>query len=137
MNDEELRSFFPYFSEEEIEEGYKAIEKIAEMCEDFSLQKSLHIPNLLWRELKNYPRSYKEYFSLMPTLEKFYNSAYKSDRYLVDAIIDGIHNHPTLQTPEGYAALEDNLLKSIKQDGVLIISIFSVTLMNAGPQELL
>lgn len=112
MSDEELRSFFPYFSEEEIEEGYKAIEKIAEMCEDFSLQKSLHIPNLLWRELKNYPRSYKEYFSLMPTLEKFYNSAYKSDRYLVDAIIDGIHNHPTLQTPEGYAALEDNLQRT-------------------------
>ncbi len=112
MSDEELRSFFPYFSEEEIEEGYKAIEKIAEMCEDFSLQKSLHIPNLLWRELKNYPRNYKEYFSLMPTLEKFYNSTYKSDRYLVDAIIDGIHNHPTLQTPEGYAALEDNLQRT-------------------------
>lgn len=112
MSDEELRSFFPYFSEEEIEEGYKAIEKIAEMCEDFSLQKSLHIPNLLWRELKNYPRNYKEYFSLMPTLEKFYNSSYKSDRYLVDAIIDGIHNHPTLQTPEGYAALEDNLQRT-------------------------
>ena len=112
MSDEELRSFFPYFSEEEVEEGYKAIEKIAEMCEDFSLQKSLHIPNLLWRELKNYPRNYKEYFSLMPTLEKFYNSSYKSDRYLVDAIIDGIHNHPTLQTPEGYAALEDNLQRT-------------------------
>lgn len=112
MSDEELRSFFPYFSKEEVEEGYKAIEKIAEMCEDFSLQKSLHIPNLLWRELKNYPRSYKEYFSLMPTLEKFYNSDYKSDRYLVDAIIDGIHNHPTLQTPEGYAALEDNLQRT-------------------------
>lgn len=112
MSDEELRSFFPYFSEEEVEEGYKAIEKIAEMCEDFSLQKSLHIPNLLWRELKNYPRNYKEYFSLMPTLEKFYNSNYKSDRYLVDAIIDGIHNHPTLQTPEGYAALEDNLQRT-------------------------
>lgn len=112
MSDEELRSFFPYFSEEEVEEGYKAIQKIAEMCEDFSLQKSLHIPNLLWRELKNYPRNYKEYFSLMPTLEKFYNSSYKSDRYLVDAIIDGIHNHPTLQTPEGYAALEDNLQRT-------------------------
>ena len=112
MSDEELRSFFPYFSEEEVEEGYKAIEKIAEMCEDFSLQKSLYIPNLLWRELKNYPRNYKEYFSLMPTLEKFYNSSYKSDRYLVDAIIDGIHNHPTLQTPEGYAALEDNLQRT-------------------------
>ena len=112
MSDEELRSFFPYFSEEEVEEGYKAIEKIAEMCEDFSLQKSLHIPNLLWRELKNYPRNYKEYFSLMPTLEKFYNSSHKSDRYLVDAIIDGIHNHPTLQTPEGYAALEDNLQRT-------------------------
>lgn len=112
MSDEELRSFFPYFSEEEVEEGYKAIEKIVEMCEDFSLQKSLHIPNLLWRELKNYPRNYKEYFSLMPTLEKFYNSSYKSDRYLVDAIIDGIHNHPTLQTPEGYAALEDNLQRT-------------------------
>ena len=112
MSDEELRSFFSYFSEEEVDEGYKAIEKITEMCEDFSLQKSLHIPNLLWRELKNYPRSYKEYFSLMPTLEKFYNSDYKSDRYLVDAIIDGIHNHPTLQTPEGYAALEDNLQRT-------------------------
>ena len=112
MSDEELRSFFSYFSEEEVDEGYKAIEKITEMCEDFSLQKSLHIPNLLWRELKNYPRSYKEYFSLMPTLGKFYNSDYKSDRYLVDAIIDGIHNHPTLQTPEGYAALEDNLQRT-------------------------
>lgn len=112
MSDEELRSFFPYFSKEEVEEGYKVIEEIANMCEDFTIRKSLYIPNLLWRELEDYPRDYEKYFSLMPTLKNFYNSEYKSDRYLVDAVIDGIRKHPSLQNEQGYAALEDNLQRT-------------------------
>lgn len=113
MGDDEIRSYFKYFTVEQIEAAYQTIQDIADSCEDFSLMKPLKIPELLWRDVKHYSdRNVYNYIDLMPTLEKFYHSPYRSDRYLVDAIIAGIENHPDLQNKEAYAALEDNLQRT-------------------------
>lgn len=113
MSDEEIRSYFDYFSSEEIEEAYRNIERIGAAVSDFSLRKPLKIPELLWRPtIKHSSRNVQTFIDLMPTLAKFYTSPYKSDQYLVDAIIDGIENHPDLQNKEAYAALEDNLQRT-------------------------
>lgn len=114
MDTEELESYMAYSfdSEEILKNSYNNIEKIANMCEDFSLIKPLKIPELIWRDLDKVERNYKDAFSKMPTLEKFYNSEYRSDRYLVDAVIDGIIHHEDLQNEEAYAALEDNLQRT-------------------------
>ena len=112
MGTEELESFFPYFTKSDLSHAYESIQLITDMCEDYSLMKPLKIPELQWREVLNYCTEYPEWFRKMPTLEKFLNSKYKSDRYLVDAVIDGIKRHPDLQNDEAYAALEDNLQRT-------------------------
>ena len=112
MGTEELESFFSYLSHEEIEAAYAAIESIGAMCENFSLMKPLKIPELIWREVLTYYTDYPEWFRRMPTLEKFYNSEYKSDKYLVNAVIDGIKHHSDLQNEKAYEALEDNLQRT-------------------------
>ncbi len=113
MSDEELRAFFPYLSEGELQSAFQAIQKIADACENYSLLKPLKIPELLWRPVKHYSSRYAQIFiDKMPTLQKFVESPYHSDRYLVDAIIAGIEEHEDLQNEKAYAALEDNLQRT-------------------------
>ena len=113
MNDDEIRSYFKYFTVEQIEAAYQTIQDIADSCEDFSLMKPLKIPELIWRPvIKHSSRNTQLFVDKMPTLQKFVESPYRSDRYLVDAIIDGIENHPDLQNEEAYAELEDNLQRT-------------------------
>ena len=110
MNDEEIRSFFPYLSEEEIEAAYSAIREIKDKCEDFSVLKPLKIPSLPWREVP-YPllTEIQEAEEKMPALSKFYASEYESDNRLVDALIDGIKRHKDLQNEKAYKALNECL----------------------------
>ena len=116
MGTEELESYMKYSFEDMdiVRASYKTIEHISEMCEDFSLAKPLKIPELQWRELPQVLDSEIESkaFASMPTLYKFAKSEYKSDRYLVNAVIAGIMSHPDLQNDEAYAALEDNLQRT-------------------------
>lgn len=112
MGTEELCSFFPYMTESEIESGFNAIEEIGKKCEPFSLMKPLKIPELQWRPVLSYYTEYPEWFEKMPTLQKFLDSEYRSDKYLVNAVIAGIKSHPDLQNEEAYAALEDNLQRT-------------------------
>lgn len=112
MGTEELESFFPYLSKEQLQVAYNNINEIADKCEDFSLTKSLKIPSLIWRETIDYSVEYPEWVKRMPTLEKFINSEFESDRYLVNAVISGIKNHTDLQNDEAYAELEDNLQRT-------------------------
>lgn len=113
MGTEELESFFPYFAKEDIQQAYYSIQKITEMCSDFSIMKPLKIPELLWRPVRHFSsRRVQEFIDKMPTLQKFYESSYRSDRYLVDAIIEGIYSHSDLRNEEAYAALEDTLQRT-------------------------
>lgn len=110
MNDEELRSYLTYLSNEEIEEAYKNILKIKDKCEDFSIQRPLEIPTLIWRDFPEYGVMEKEkYFQLMPSLKKFESSPHKADKMLVNAVIKGIQDKEDLQNQEAYDALEECL----------------------------
>lgn len=113
MSDDEIRSYFKYFSIEQIEAAYQTINEIKDSCEDFSLTKPLKIPELLWRDVPMATTEEKDfYISKMPTLMNFLTSEYKSDKYLVNAVINGIKTHNDLQNEEAYAALEDNLQRT-------------------------
>lgn len=110
MSDEEIRSFFQYLSEDELQAAYLSIKEIKDRCEDFSILKPLKIPSLPWREVPiasldeiNWAEEH------MSAIEHFYTSEYLSDNVLVDALIDGIKRHEDLQNEEAYAALNECL----------------------------
>ena len=110
MSDEEVRNFFPYLTEEQLQYAYSNIVKIKNACEDFSIKRPLKIPSLMWREFKGYSKEELSFYSSkMPSLIKFVNSPYKSDNMLVNAIIEGIKNKTDLQNDEAYQALEECL----------------------------
>ena len=116
MGTEEIEEYMKYSFKENFEEivskAYENIEFIANSCENFSLKKPLKIPELMWREVGTYVDEYPFWVQKMPTLEKFIRSEYKSDKYLVDAVIEGIASHPDLQNDEAMAELEDNLQRT-------------------------
>ena len=110
MNDEEIRSFFPYLNENEIESAYESIRKIKNSCEDFSILKPLEIPNLPWRNFDSPNGLEMSYFiKRIPAVEKFYNSQYESDKTLTYALYWGVINHKDLQNKEAYDALNECL----------------------------
>ena len=112
MTDEEVRSFFPYLSDAQIEDCYRTIREIKDKCEDFSILKPLKIPSLPWREFPNIDHTGFNsdiWIKRMPALKNFIESPHYSDRYLVDALIDGIHRHKDLQNEEAYKALNECL----------------------------
>ena len=110
MKDEEIRSFFPYLTEEQIEKAYATIREIKNRCEDFSILKPLKIPSLPWRKFHaRTQEEIDEYIKLMPELEKFLNSPYEADRELFFAVIDGVKKHEDLQNEKAYKALDECL----------------------------
>ena len=116
MGTEEIEEYMKYSFKENFEEimekAYESIEFIANSCENFSLKKPLKIPELMWREVGRHVDEYPFWVQKMPTLDKFIKSEYKSDKYLVDAVIEGVKSHPDLQNDEAMAELEDNLQRT-------------------------
>ena len=110
MSTEELESYFNYFSKEELNKSYQNILDIKNKCQDFNLLKQLKIPNLKWKEQnKINDIEYNRYMNYIPELKKFYNSSSKADRYLVDAVINGIKKHYDLQNPKAYEVINKSL----------------------------
>ena len=110
MGDEEIRSFFSYLTEEQLQYAYRNILEIREKCEDFSIQKPLKIPSLLWRQFHHYDDNERQfYYEQMPSLKKFADSEHEADRVLVDAVIEGIKGKNDLQNEAAYKALEECL----------------------------
>ncbi len=110
MSDEEIRSFFPYLTDEDIEIAYECIREIKDRCEDFSILKPLKIPSLPWRNFHaRTEEEINEYIKLMPELEKFFNSPHTADRELCFAVMDGVQKHKDLQNKEAWAALNECL----------------------------
>jgi len=110
MSDEEIRSFFPYLSEDELQVAYSSIKEIKDRCEDFSVLKPLKIPSLPWRQFT--PRDKDELWhctELMPNLRNFIESPHYADNQLVLALIDGIHKHSDLQNEQAFNALNECL----------------------------
>ena len=108
MGTEELESYFDYFTEEQLQVAYQNIEKIGNMCSDYTLQKPLRIPDLKWKTFnKNY--NLNDWYKKIPMLETFHNSEYKGDNELVYAILDGISFHKDLQNERAYNEINENL----------------------------
>lgn len=107
MSEEEIHSFMDStIGSENVNKAFININNILKRAVDYTLKKPLKIPSLQWREVVNYSSEYPKWFKKMPTLEKFLNSEHKSDRYLVDVVIDGIKRHSDLQNDEAYNELE-------------------------------
>ena len=106
MDTAELESHMD-LTEEELEEAYSNIRRIAAMCEDYSLLKPLKIPELKWKEY-DYHLNH-ELFQKIPMLHTFAMSEHHADNALVDAIIDGIESHPDLQNQRAYDEINMNL----------------------------
>ena len=110
MSDEEIRSFFPYLRNDQIEFAYESIREIKDRCEDFSILKPLKIPSLPWRKFPEVEFQEKVDWPLyIPAIEKFFNSPHYSDNVLALALIDGINRHPDLKNEEAYKALNECL----------------------------
>jgi len=110
MTDEEIRSFFTYLSEDELQAAYTNIYHIQEMCEDFSVLKPLEIPSLPWRKFPLVSlEELDEWMEKMPAMKVFNASKHVADQALVYALVDGVKRHPDLQNEEAYRALNECL----------------------------
>lgn len=96
MGTEELESYFSYFTSDIIQKAYENILNIRDNIEDYSLLRPLNIPTLKWKPVLSYFTEYSIWFKRIPMLETFINSEYEADRYLVNAVIDGIKRHKDL-----------------------------------------
>lgn len=116
MGTEELESYFEYLTREQLDTAYNNIENIMNMCEDYSLEKPLRIPNLKWKDFSDIIIFSDPWYNRIPMLQTFAESEYESDGELAFAIIEGIKNHPDLQNQEAYdeinLCLEDTWVSS-------------------------
>ena len=106
MDTEELESHMD-LTPDELEDAYNSIRYIKSMCEDYSLLKPLKIPELKWKEYKYHLNHVL--FKEIPMLHTFALSEHRADNVLVDAIIQGILDHPDLQNERAYKEINMNL----------------------------
>ena len=130
MNDDEIKEYMIHqIGEENVLKAYQNIQDIADRAKDYSLKKPLKIPNLRWREIKNKNIDKEFCEEKIPMLKTFKNSEYKSDRYLCDALIDGIIAHKDLQNEEAYKEL-DLCLKDTWESSVVNKARWSAYFLN-------
>ena len=107
MNTEELENYFKG-SWINMQIAYENIQNIFDSCEDYDLTKPLRIPELPWKSFS--PKGKVEaLYSAIPQLKTFYESDYKGDRLLAEAIVERVERDETLQNPETYAAIDECL----------------------------
>ena len=110
MKDEEIKEFMlPIMSEQEIQKAYDSIQKIADMCEDYSLKKPLHIPRLKWKKA-NPIKDVNYWLNNIPALNKFYESEYEEDNLLAKIIMNAIEEDEQYQTQDTYIEINACLL---------------------------
>lgn len=95
---------------EDIQFGYENIEKIANMCEDYSLEKPLKMPKLEWLKPDYVTTAQKDkWFKLVPELFTFYTSEDEGDKVLAQHVMARLNKDTTLHTEETYAAINECL----------------------------
>lgn len=110
MSTDELESYFQYFTKQQLTTAYSNIEKIKDMCEDFSLLKELKIPSLDWGDTPSYDLEVQlAWARRIPWLKKFIDSDFVGDRVMVNLIIAKLLGDTRLQNQESYDALNNNL----------------------------
>ena len=110
MGNDEIHSFFEYFTEEQLQKAFQNIIEIKNKCKDYSLKKPLKIPSLIWRtpKFENYSLVPK-YFDKIPYIETFYNSSFNGDKLMAELIVEKIESDFRLQNIETYNELNNNL----------------------------
>lgn len=111
MSSDELENYLSKdLTEEEIQEGYRNIQSIIDMCEDYDLQKPLKIPQLEWK-VPNYVSTITKdkYFKLIPELYTFYISDYEGDKVLANHILARLDWDETLWNQKTYDAINECL----------------------------
>lgn len=101
MSDEELRSYFDYLAEDQLQEAFRNILAIKDMCQDFTLMKPLKIPQLMWKAPLS-DTAPSAYYDSIPYFKTFMESDYEGDRLLVRMIIDRISSDARLQNKQTY-----------------------------------
>ena len=110
MSDEEIKNFFNYLTEEEIEKAYTNIINIKNSCEEYSLLKSLRIPQLYWGDIKTHSQEvYNSWINKIPYLKNFIESPYECDKKMADLIITKLDGDVRLQYQESFDELNNNL----------------------------
>lgn len=109
MGTEELESFFPYLTREQLDLAYDNIRSIAAACQEYSIKRPLRIPYLPWNAYNHQVSNLDFYLQKMPSLKKFLASDKKANQELVYATLEGIRKHSDLQNDEAYAAIEECL----------------------------
>ena len=113
MTDKEIREYFDYFSEEELQTAYENILNIKNMCEDYSLLKPLKIPELSWKKpvysSEFLKEKEQELEKMIPELHNFYYSDYYGDKLLSELIIERVYDDDTLKNTETYNEINENL----------------------------
>lgn len=117
MDTEELESYMK-ISEDNLQKAYQNILDIKNMCEDYSLEKPLKIPQLPWRDNHNYIINKEYWCSEIPYLKTFWSSDYIGDNELANTIVSALQRDKRLQEREVYeevnACLEMTWISSEK-----------------------
>lgn len=105
---EDVENYLSYLSREELNEAYKNILKIKNMCEDYSLLRELKIPSLEWKKptvdiISNY------YLENIPNLNLFLNSEFNGDNILAKMVVSKLEKTPRLKTKEIFDEINQNL----------------------------
>lgn len=108
MNTEELESYMD-LTEKEFQTAYQNIRNVKDMCEDYSLLKSLKIPQLMWKDLGSYTIDQRKWQSRIPYLNDFWGSKYEGDQELADTICLRLEQDARLQNQETYDAVNECL----------------------------
>ena len=110
MSTDELESYFQYFTKQQLNTAYSNIEKIKNMCEDFSLLKELKIPSLDWGNVTPHTAiTRQQWIDRIPWLEKFVHSNFNGDRVMADLIIEKLLSDKRLCNQKSYDELNKNL----------------------------
>lgn len=107
MDTEELESHMD-LTEEELQIAYRNIRRIKDSCEDYSLLKSLKIPQLMWKKAWN-NNPPQILIDKIPYFKNFLESDYSGDKELIYHITDKIYSDKNLQTKEIYEAINECL----------------------------
>lgn len=98
-----------YLGEEVLQKAFSNINKISDMCEDFSIKKSLKIPRLDWKQPMVFNDEIEKNIKRIPELKKFITSDYEEDVRLAGLIVEKMENDKTLQNKETYDEINECL----------------------------
>ena len=117
MDTQELENHMD-LTEDELQLAYANILDIYNKCEDYSLLKSLKIPQLPWKDLGSYTIDQRKWWNRIPYLDTFWNSEYEGDNQLADTIVLVLESNEKLQNQETYneinTCLEMTWISSLK-----------------------